>query len=522
VSSRQALRYFIWLVPLAAALICIALLLEALNARGPNVTISFVTAEGLEPGKTKLRYRNLDIGAVKAIRLSNDHARVLVDAQLTDTAKQFAVEDTRFWVVRPRVGSSGISGLETMLSGAYIGVDLGRSRERRSQFAGLETPPTVTSERNGRRFVLHGTSLGSVDLGSPVYYRHVQVGQVTGFSLDRDGNGVTIHVFVDAPYDRYVDVKSRWWHASGVDLRVDSAGLKLNTQSLATVLLGGIAFQQPPPDQSVGEAAPDGAAFSLANNEADAMQTPDGPAAPVIMKFDQSLRGLSVGAAVDFHGIELGYVTAINVEYDPKRGDFTMPVSMNLFPDRLGRSYRESVGRADPEEGKALLRKLVARGLRGQLRTGNLLTNQRYVALDMFPSAAPVSINMSRTPLELPTVPNTLEELQVQIGDIARKLDQVPFAELGNNLNKTLGSAAHLFDELNTQLVPQARDTLQAAQQTFSAAQATLQQDSPLQSDLHQALTQLTRTLQTLNQLGDYLEQHPESLLSGKPRDERH
>jgi paraquat-inducible protein B len=119
-------------------------------------------------------------------------------------------------------------------------------------------------------------------------------------------------------------------------------------------------------------------------------------------------------------------------------------------------------------------------------------------------------------------VPNTLEELQTQIGDIARRLDEVPFAEIGNNLNTTLGRAAHLFDELNTQLVPQARDTLQAAQQTFSAAQVTLQQDSPLQSDMHQALTQLTRTLQTLNQLGDYLEQHPESLLSGKPRDERH
>jgi paraquat-inducible protein B len=199
-----------------------------------------------------------------------------------------------------------------------------------------------------------------------------------------------------------------------------------------------------------------------------------------------------------------------------------MPVTMNLFPDRLGRSYRESVGHGDPQEGKALLRKLVARGLRGQLRTGNLLTNQRYVALDMFPGARPVSVDMSRTPLVLPTVPNTLEELQVQIGDIATRLDQVPFAEIGNNLNKTLGSAAHLFDQLDTQLVPQARDTLQSAQQTFSAAQATLQQDSPLQSDLHLALTQLTRTLQTLNQLADYLEQHPESLLSGKARDERH
>ncbi|MGF6757150.1 intermembrane transport protein PqiB [Paraburkholderia sp. GAS42] len=517
--SRRTPSSLIWFVPLAAALICIALAVEALIARGPTVTISFVSAEGLEPGKTKLRYRNLDIGSVKAIRLSRDHSRVLVDTQLTDTAKQFAVEDSRFWVVRPRIGTSGVSGLETVLSGAYIGVDLGRSRERRSQFVGLETPPIVTSNRNGRRYVLHGTSLGSIDIGSPVYYRHAQVGQVMGFSLDRDGHGVTIDVFVDAPYDRYVDLKSRWWHASGVDLQLDSRGFRLNTQSLATVLAGGIAFQQPHPNQSVGEAAQDGAAFSLADDEADAMRAPDGPAAPVVMKFDQSLRGLSVGATVDFHGIELGYVTAIDVEYDPKRGEFKMPVTMSLFPDRLGLRYRESAAHRDPEEGKALLRKLVARGLRGQLRTGNLLTNQRYVALDMFPNAHPVAIDMTRTPLELPTVPNTLEELQVQIADIAKKLDQVPFAEIGANLNNTLRSAVSLFDELNTELVPQARDTLQAAQQTFSTAQATLQQDAPLQADVREALRQLNRTLQTLNQLADYLKQHPESLLGGKARD---
>lgn len=520
--KRSALPSPIWLVPLVAALVCIALAVQAIAARGPVVTISFLTAEGLAAGKTTLRYRNLDIGTVKDIRLSRDHSRVLVDAQLTDTAKQFAVEDTRFWVVRPRIGSSGVSGLGTVLSGAYIGVDLGRSRERRAQFIGLETPPAVTSERNGRRYVLHGTSLGSIDIGSPVYYRHVQVGQVTAFSLDSNGEGVTVDVFVDAPYDRYVDLKSRWWHASGVDLRLDSSGVRLNTQSLATVLLGGIAFQQPPPDQSVGETAPDGASFTLASDETTAMRDPDGPAAPVMMKFDQSLRGLAVGAAVDFHGIELGYVTKIDVEYDAKRGDFLMPVTINLYPSRLGRRYRDAVQQSDPEEGKALLRRLVARGLRGQLRTGNLLTNQRYIALDMFPNAPPVSIDTGRTPLVLPTVPNTLEELQVQIADIAGKLDRVPFADIGRNLNETLTRATALFDQLDTELLPQARDTLTEAQRTFSTAQATLQQDSPLQSDIHHALTELTRTSQSLNQLADYLQRHPESLLMGKPQDERH
>ncbi|MDG0025215.1 MlaD family protein [Trinickia sp. Y13] len=508
----------VWLVPLVAALIGIALVAKSVLDRGPTITISFTTAEGLEPGKTKVKYKDVDIGSVKTIRLSRDHSRVLVSVQLTKEAEDFAVEDTRFWIVRPRIGTTGITGLGTLLSGSYIGVDAGRSHESQSDFVGLEKPPAVTGDQKGRRFSLHGASLGSIDIGSPVYYRRVQVGQVVGFSLDRDGTGVSIDVFIDSPYDQYVGLNSRWWHASGVDLRLDSNGLKLNTQSLATVVIGGLAFQSPPGERA-GKEAPDDTVFTLAANEGDAMRAPDGPPLTVVMNFNQSLRGLSVGATVDFRGIELGEVTAIGVHYDPKARDFTMPVTMNLYPDRLGQKFRESVERGGEAAGKELLRTLVAHGLRGQLRTGNLLTNQLYVALDLFPKAKPVSIDVNREPFELPTVPNALEELQVQVADIARKLDQIPFDELSKNLNGTLQSANSLFKQLDTQLAPQARETLAAAQRTFGAAQSTLQQDSPLQSDMHQALTQLTQTLQTLNALADYLERHPESLLRGKNKD---
>ena len=230
----------VWLVPLVAALVGIALVAKSVIDRGPTITISFSTAEGLEPGKTKVKYKDVDIGSVKTIRLSRDHTRVLVSVQLTKEADDFAVEDTRFWIVRPRIGTSGVTGLGTLLSGAYIGVDAGRSHESQSDFVGLEKPPAVTGDQKGRRFSLHGASLGSIDIGSPVYYRRVQVGQVVGFALDRDGTGVSIDVFVDSPYDQYVGLDSRWWHASGVDLRLDSSGLKLNTQSLATVIIGEI------------------------------------------------------------------------------------------------------------------------------------------------------------------------------------------------------------------------------------------------------------------------------------------
>ncbi|WP_322080977.1 intermembrane transport protein PqiB [Burkholderia sp. BCC1972] len=508
----------VWIVPLVCALIGLSLVIRTVAATGPTITVTFANAEGLEAGKTKVRFKDVDIGSVQTITLTPDFKRVVVAIQLTRDAARFANSGTRFWVVRPRVGATGISGLGTLLSGAYIGADLGRSAQKETAFTGLEAPPAVTADQQGRHYRLHGDSLGSIDIGSPVFYRHLQVGQVVGFALDQNGTGVDVQVFVNAPYDKYVGTDTRWWHASGVDLRLDSSGLKLNTQSLATVVVGGLAFQSPP-GQPAAPPAADNAPFRLAPDEADAMRDPDGTPLMVVMRFDQSLRGLSVGAPVDLRGIALGQVTNIGIEYNERTRDFSMKVTMALYTSRLSRHSDTALPAPDSAGGHELIEHLVVQGLRGQLRTGSLLTGQLYVALDMFPKAPRASVDVHRTPVELPTVPNTLDELQVQIADIAHKLDQVPFDRIGNNLNGALAHANQLFGHLDEQVVPQARDTLAAAQRTFDAAESTLRQDSPMQSDVHDAMQSLTHTLQSLNALADYLQRHPEALLFGKKGD---
>jgi paraquat-inducible protein B len=516
---RSWLPSLVWVVPLIAALIGLALVIKAVTERGPAITIVFDNAEGLEPGKTQVKYKDVEIGSVKSITLSKDRTHVQIAVQLTKQAEGFAVKDTRFWVVRPRVGASGVSGIGTLLSGAYIGVDVGHSTQTQTEFVGLETPPPITANQKGHRFTLHGDSLGSIDIGSPIFYRRVQVGQVYGISLDKDGTGVTMQVFVAAPYDQYVGTNSRWWHASGVNVRLDSAGFVVNTQSLAAILIGGLAFQTPP-GQPMGTLAAEKTDFRLAADEVDAMRAPDGIPVRAVMIFNQSLRGLSVGALVDFRGIVLGQVTDIGVEYDPDARSFVMPVTLDLYPDRLRRRSRSTtMPEAGTAAGHDLLERLVQRGLRGQLRTGNLLTGQLYIALDFFPNAAPVKFDANSEPVQLPTIPNTLDALQTQVADIAKKLNRIPFDQIGSNLNTSLKNADALFNRLNNEVVPQARDTLAAARQTFGSAKATLQQDSPLQSDVHQALQELTRTLQSLNALADYLERHPESLVRGKPGD---
>lgn len=505
----------VWLIPLLAALIGLGLAAKTVLDKGPTVTVSFRTGEGLEQGKTKVKYKDVDIGIVSGIHLGEDLSKVLVTIALSKEAKRFTGSDTRFWVVRPKIGASGVSGLGTLLSGAYIGVDAGKSTESKDEFTGLETAPPITGDQKGRMFTLHGDSLGSIDVGSPIFYRRVQVGQVIAFSLDKAGRGVGMTVFVNEPYVQFVGKNTRWWHASGIDVRLDSNGFKLNTQSLAALVVGGLAFETMT-GQKTDAVAPAGTTFNLAADQAGAMREPDGEAISSVFYFDQSLRGLAPGATVDFRGIVLGEVRSVGVEFDPVKKSFRMPVTVELYPGRLGKRFEETVGTDQKNERHDALERMVDHGLRAQLRTGNLLTGQLYIALDFFPKAPKVALELDQGTLVVPTVPNSLDELQTQISSIARKLDQLPLADIGNNLNASLKNANLLFQRLDSQVVPEMKDTLTAAQHTFGTAEKVLQSDSPLQSDVRQALQQLTQTLQTLNSLADYLERHPESLIRGK------
>ncbi|NTY39043.1 intermembrane transport protein PqiB [Burkholderia diffusa] len=510
VLARWPRAAIFWVAPLAAAAFCIAWGISSLGSRGPTITIAFATADGLEAGRSTLRLRNVEIGRVTRVRALRGQPGVMIDVRLDADAQALAVADTRFWIVRPRIGPGGLSGLDSVLSGSYIAAATGSSREPRTTFTGLDAPPV--NENGGRHYTLRATSLGSVAIGSPVYHRRARVGQVAGYTLDADGRGVSIDVFVAAPFDRYVDVDARWWQAGGLGLRLDAGGMRLGTPSIAALLAGALAFAAPP-GRTSNVAAPDGARFRMADDEIDAMRTPNAPAAPVVMRFDRSLRGLDVGAPVDFRGIELGNVTAVGTEYDAARGGVTMRVTIALYPDRLGQRYRNVLGNGDTDAGKALLRTLVARGLRGQLRVGNPIANRSYVALDMFPHAPPASVDTDRMPIVLPTVPGTLDVLRVHIADIAGTLSRLPLDRMGTDLNAALTHTNALFAQLDTELAPHARDALGTARQAFTAAQAMLAQQGATTSNVHCTLTQFARTSSALRALAGDLEQHPEWLL---------
>ncbi|MFV0671599.1 intermembrane transport protein PqiB [Variovorax sp. tm] len=525
VRRREWLPSLIWLIPIVAALVGITLVARIIMERGPEVVLTFKTAEGLEAGKTAVKYKDVQIGLVTSLRLARDRSHVRVLVQFNKDAQGFTAEDSRFWVVRPRLDTSGISGLNTLLSGAYIGADAGVSKETAGEFTGLESPPIVTRDDSGKQFLLRANDVGSLDVGSPVYFRRIKVGQVAAYELDGDGRGVTLRVFVNAPYDKFVGMNTRFWQASGIDAQLSASGFTLRTQSLATILLGGIAFRAP--EDAMGPTANENASFALAQDETTAMKEPDGPSQTLLMYFNQSLRGLAPGAPVDFRGVVIGEVKSIGVEFDRAEREFRMPVLVQVYPDRLRRRAGET-GTESRFSQQERLRFLAEKGLRAQLRNGNLLTGQVYVALDFFPKAPAAKIDLSKNPIELPTVPNSLDEIQSQVQEIATKLNKVPYEQIAADLrttlatlNKTLTAAEQTVKRINNDVTPELAAAMKDVRKTVNTAERTLADDSPLQQDMRQTLQELTRAAGSVRVLTDYLERHPESLLRGKPDDNK-
>jgi paraquat-inducible protein B len=541
VRSRRLPLSIVWLVPLVAALIGLSLLAKTWATLGPRITISLQSAAGLEAGKTTVKYKNVVIGRVTAITLSNDRQRVEVSVTLDQRAEAFAGKDTRYWVVRPRIGTTGVSGIDTILSGAYIAADVGASAERSDEFVGLEVPPTVISGVAGKTFVLRGTDLGSLDVGSPVYYRRVQVGQLASYKLDDDGQGLELQVFVEAPHDRHVRAGSRFWNASGVDVSVGADGFKLDAQSIATIIAGGIAFATP----FGADAAPaaDQARFLLEDDEKTALAPPDGVPQYVQLRFDQAVRGLAVGAPVELQGVNIGRVVSMRLDYEPTQRRFPTVVGALVYPQRLARLRDKLgiVGSSERERAADFLRVLVANGMRARVRTGNLLTGQLYVSLDIVPKATAVAFDARAEPLVLPTVDGGFEKLQEQVGSIVAKVDRIPFESIGQRLDSSLLELDATLKRLRTEVLPGASGMLGDARSTLgdargaindargaigdargaigAARQTFTDSDAALQQNLNLTLTELQRAARSLRNLTDLLGRQPQSVLRGLPAD---
>ena len=526
----------VWLVPVVALLIGGWLAYKAFTERGPMIRIELKTASGLQAGKTKVKFKDVEVGTVKSIAVGVDLQGVVVRAELVAGAEKYLTKKTRFWVARPRVTASQVSGLETLLSGAYIAIDPVMEGKAAREFVGLEEPPLFTTSEPGKRFILRSKTLGSLSIGSPVYYRYIRVGQVVGYELDEDGEAVSIELFIAEPNDRLVLTNTRFWNASGVDFNLSAEGVRVDTQSMLSVLIGGVAFDTPPTLEEKGAPAAEDQYFPLYASREEAHEKVYLTAKRFLLFFDGSVRGLAVGAPVLLRGIKLGQVLDVQLEFDVKAFKFQIPVLIEIEPDRIqfiGGDYEEM-------EKQTPIERFVKEGLRAQLKSGSLITGQLYVDLDLYADLPDAEIGSQDGYPVIPTVAAApLEDLAKKANELLDSLNRLPIEEIGKDLRDTVKGAKEIAtsDELtgaltelelalkrvreaahslDKDIVPRLDATLEQARVTFESADSLMAKDSALYLETRRMLRELAAAARSIRGMADYLERHPEALIKGK------
>jgi len=509
---------WVWLIPLVAAVIGATIVWRQWANQGPVIEISFHSASGIEAGKTKIKFRDVLVGLVTDIALSKNRENVIVTAQLDKDAEALATDQTQFWVVKPTIGVTGISGLATLLSGSYIEADTraeDATMSKKLKFVGLENPPPISSDRPGSRFRLRTPTLGSIEPGTPIYFLQIPVGVVTQYKLDKNGKFVDLDIFVDKPYDQYVTNSTRFWNESGVQIGMGTSGLQVQIGSLASLLSSGISFASFGPDHPV----PKNKVFKLFANHEAANSLPEGPSVPVLMHFDQSTRGLKVGAPIDFHGVHIGVINSVELEINPADRRFYTRVKATLYPAMLGAAYEEIKARnPDPSSLGKLIKVAVDQGMRAQLREASLLTGGLYIQLIHREGNVANVKNDGQLPIHIPTVPaQTLDDLQKQISQIVEQIDKIPFEQIGKELASSLKELTAVGKSLNQTLTPELSQTLQKLQGTLDEVNGLLKSSDGLPNDVEQSIQQLDEVLRSTRQLVDEVRERPNSLLFGEP-----
>jgi paraquat-inducible protein B len=507
VVERRSGPSIVWLIPLIAALVGGFVAWRAFSERGPAITITFKSAEGLEAGKTQIKYKDVQVGLVETVTLEPDLSGVVVQARMVKDSDHWLTEKTQFWIVKPRIAGGQVTGLGTLLSGSYIGMDPVLEGKHVHEFVGLEVAPVVTTSEAGRYFVLRSDRAGAVGVGSPVFFRQIQVGQVVSSELDPNSDFVTTRVFVRAPYDQRVRVDSRFWNASGIQASLGANGVKIDTESLVSILIGGIAFDEP--HGAAAEVAAADSVFPLYENRQAADERHYTHTVAWQLYFDQSVRGLTVGAPVEFRGIPIGQVTDVRIEFDRPQNRFRIPVTIEVEPERF------TSRQVSDEERRKAVDALVAAGLRAQLKTGNLLTGQLIVALDIFKDAKPAQVVWNAPLPEFPTVPTPLEEITANLTQLVERLGKLPVEQIGEDLKGSL-AALRVTLQKSQNIGPALQDTLEKIDRTLTSTNALIGPDSTVNSELRRALLELSEAARALGLAAQQFQTQPNSVIFGK------
>ena len=540
---RRRRLSIIWAIPLVTALLGAWLVWHTLDDRGPQITISFQTAEGLVANQSKVRHKDVEMGTVERVALSPKLNRVIVTIRMNKEATPLLTEKTRFWVVKPRFFAGSVSGLETILSGAYIELrpSPDEAPEQR-EFTGLEDPPVLQADVPGTEYRLKAKRIGSISLGSPIFFRDQQVGEVLGWDVSEMAESVDIHAFVRAPFDQYVRDATRFWNASGLSVELGAQGIQVQLESIRALILGGIAFDTPPEGLTAGRSPPR-QEFTLHPNKdsADAALYLRSP--PLLAVFRGSVAGLAKGAQVRMRGLKIGEVDAVNLEYDATQDSVVAVARFFIEPSRISNMVFP-----DEMDIEGRLSGLIQRGLRVKLESGSLLTGSKVLTFDLFPGSEPAKLTTRHDTLVVPVLESG-GDLMASASGLMDKLAGIPFEEIGRNLNETLAGTNALANDPDLKQVAALLKTALASTQSFiqnlnkgiepvtqklpaiatnldnaikrtdrliASIETGYGSNSQLNRDANRLMVQLADAARSIRVLADLLTRHPEALIRGR------
>ncbi|MBH5329316.1 intermembrane transport protein PqiB [Eikenella sp. S3360] len=518
IRRNRSFSFMVWLIPLIALLTGAWLLFDHIRNTGPEITLYMANAEGIEVNNTVIKVLDVEVGRVTAIHLRPGHEGVALTAQLTGEARDMVRKDSQFWIVKPRVDQSGITGLSTLVSGSYIALMPGKSPEEENEFTVADFPPVAAFAQGGLRLRLKGGGSKILSNGSPVMYRDINVGIVESAEFDPVSKTVSYQIFIASPNDKLVGSKARFWLQSGLKVELANGGLKVDSPSLPALISGAIAFDDPPNGDRGGQVG-NNALFKLYANRAEVDNQADERSLYYVVFFKQSVRGLAVDAPVEYKGIPVGTVT--DVPYFDRNDSLRLfdngwiPVRIRIDPSRLEMNADAQSKEAWADQiGRAL-----NRGLSATLASNNLLTGSLFVELSEAPGQSmlkPVASYQGNTVIATRNGAG-LGDLQQQVSDLLDKFNRLPLDKTVRELNGSLAELKGTLAQANRLLgQPQTQQLPGELNRTLAELRNTLQgvsPQSPVYGDVQKTLRSIDRTLQQAAPVLNTLKEQPNALI---------
>jgi len=535
----------VWLVPVMTLLIAAWLAWDTYSKRGPTITITFDAGHGLQAGQSQLKFKDVPMGTVKSVAITPDFANVVVTVETTREAEPLLSDKTIFWIVTPQLFAGRVSGLETLVSGSYIGMLPSTEKGKpQTHFVGSQDPPILPVATPGTTFKLQTKRLGSISLGSPVFYRDLEVGTVLGWDLDDMARHVTVHAFVRAPFDKYVHDDSLFWNASGLSIKLAGTGLQVQMESVKALLLGGIAFDtRPDPKAPVSTA---GHSFPLYASHDAAQAAGFGRHLRLMSTFEGSVSGLSVGADVTLHGLKIGEVTDVGLMYDAKIDRVVVPVHYRVEGERVA-----GIAALKDLPPGTVAADMVKRGFRATLQSPSLISGEKVLAIEMVPEAPPAELERDGDVLIVPSSQaGGFDSITRSANELLAKINRIDFGGLGHtigatfkgldntvngpqlkntfaNLELAMVSVKDAARSLDAGVTPalarlpeisaQLEKTLVQVNHLVASVNSGYGNDSRFNRDMDRLLSQMNDTARSFRALADLLSRHPEALIKGRP-----